>query len=430
MRVMPFRMRFVIVRRFWICLLLPMLLLVWGGSAAAQDEPVAYAVLMFSPYCPHCHTLIDEQLPPIMDEFGDSLRVLFVDVSQQGGQMLAQSAYGHYQIPQDRWVVPMMIIDDQVLIGGYEIPARLPVIVREGLANGGIPVPDFPGMRQAFVAAMEQAGVDPSAMDEPAARPEGVPDGAAMLDTGAVEGPSLAERLAADPLANAFAVVTLIALVISVGAVLLGGGVAARGGSWAALLSGTLALFIAITLVLGPSGDALATPLAWAALLAMVIVMALLLFVERAARWLIPLAAVGGLAAAIYLAYVEITQSSAGCGAVGNCNIFQQSPYAYILGVPVGVIGILGYIALLIAWALTRTSNDRLADLARIALLAMTMGGAAFSAYLTFLEPFVIGATCAWCLFSALVMLLLLWLAVPEALAARERMQTRITATG
>ena len=40
----------------------------------------------------------------------------------------------------------------------------------------------------------------------------------------------------------------------------------------------------------------------------------------------------------------------------------------------------------------------------------MTAGGVLFSIYLTFLEPFVIGATCAWCLSSAVIMTLLLLL--------------------
>ena len=42
----------------------------------------------------------------------------------------------------------------------------------------------------------------------------------------------------------------------------------------------------------------------------------------------------------------------------------------------------------------------------------MTFGGTLFSIYLTFLEPFVIGAVCAWCLTSAVVMTLLLVVAV------------------
>jgi len=48
----------------------------------------------------------------------------------------------------------------------------------------------------------------------------------------------------------------------------------------------------------------------------------------------------------------------------------------------------------------------------------MTCFGIAFSIYLTFLEPFVIGATCAWCLTSAIVMTALFWLAAPRARSA------------
>ena len=45
----------------------------------------------------------------------------------------------------------------------------------------------------------------------------------------------------------------------------------------------------------------------------------------------------------------------------------------------------------------------------RRVLLGMSVVGTAFSAYLTFLEPFVIGASCGWCLTSAVLMLMLLW---------------------
>ena len=49
--------------------------------------------------------------------------------------------------------------------------------------------------------------------------------------------------------------------------------------------------------------------------------------------------------------------------------------------------------------------------------------GLAFSIYLTFLEPFVIGASCAWCLTSAVIMTVLLWLtAVPPAHVRRSRL--------
>ena len=44
-----------------------------------------------------------------------------------------------------------------------------------------------------------------------------------------------------------------------------------------------------------------------------------------------------------------------------------------------------------------------------------TLLGTLFSIYLTFLEPFVIGATCAWCITSALVMTLIFWAAAGPA---------------
>jgi uncharacterized membrane protein len=56
---------------------------------------------------------------------------------------------------------------------------------------------------------------------------------------------------------------------------------------------------------------------------------------------------------------------------------------------------------------------------ALVVLWAATLLGTLFSVFLTFLEPFVIGATCAWCVTSALVMTLLLLLATPAALAVR-----------
>jgi uncharacterized membrane protein len=49
--------------------------------------------------------------------------------------------------------------------------------------------------------------------------------------------------------------------------------------------------------------------------------------------------------------------------------------------------------------------------------------GTLFSVYLTFLEPFVLGATCAWCLTSAVLQTLLLWLTADPARASLARLR-------
>ncbi|MCJ7781785.1 MAG: vitamin K epoxide reductase, partial [Acidimicrobiia bacterium] len=72
----------------------------------------------------------------------------------------------------------------------------------------------------------------------------------------------------------------------------------------------------------------------------------------------------------------------------------------------------------------------RVADRAAVLVAATALGGTLFSIYLTFLEPFVIGATCLWCLTSALCIVGLLWLTAGPGWAAFQRLRgSRSTST-
>ncbi len=127
----------------------------------------------------------------------------------------------------------------------------------------------------------------------------------------------------------------------------------------------------------------------------------------------IPIIALAGLAVAAYLAAVETSGASAVCGPVGDCNRVQQSEYARLFGVVhVGVLGCAGYVAILGAWLAGRVATGTGVRLSSLGLVAMAGAGVLFSTYLTFLEPFVIGATCAWCLTSAVLMDAILLIAV------------------
>jgi uncharacterized membrane protein len=126
--------------------------------------------------------------------------------------------------------------------------------------------------------------------------------------------------------------------------------------------------------------------------------------------WL-PLLAVVGAGVAAYLTWIETSGATAVCGPVGDCNTVQQSPYATLFGlVPVGALGLAGYGLVLVLWVLGQDGRTT-AQLARRLLVAAALLGTLFSVYLTVLEPFVIGATCMWCLSSAIVMTAVLWLA-------------------
>ncbi|RRR69580.1 MAG: vitamin K epoxide reductase [Candidatus Viridilinea halotolerans] len=123
----------------------------------------------------------------------------------------------------------------------------------------------------------------------------------------------------------------------------------------------------------------------------------------------VPALALVGMVVASYLAYVEVSGAAAVCGPVGDCNTVQQSEYAKLFGIPVGLLGIVGYTAILLAWAVSQYGSKSAMPQAATAMRVMIFGGMLFSTYLTFLEPFVIGATCAWCVASSAIMTALLW---------------------
>jgi vitamin-K-epoxide reductase (warfarin-sensitive) len=78
-----------------------------------------------------------------------------------------------------------------------------------------------------------------------------------------------------------------------------------------------------------------------------------------------------------------------------NCDIVNRSEYSTIAGVPVALLGILGYLALL-AFA---TFYRQKAETPGI-LLAGSLGGLTFALYLTYVEKFILGVWCILCLTS------------------------------
>ena len=133
-------------------------------------------------------------------------------------------------------------------------------------------------------------------------------------------------------------------------------------------------------------------------------------------KWAIPIAVIGGLAVAGYLTFIEATRAPVMCGPTGGCADVQNSKYAVLFGVlPVGVLGLVGYLAIFAGWLAWQFGPPAIKKLGALSIWAMCIFGVLFSIYLTFLEPFVIGATCMWCISSAVLMMILLLLSTPAA---------------
>lgn len=140
-------------------------------------------------------------------------------------------------------------------------------------------------------------------------------------------------------------------------------------------------------------------------------------------RWAVPVLCILGLFVAGYLTYVEISHKTAICGPIGNCNSVQTSKYATLWGfLPVGVFGMIGYIAIAVAWLVHLFTSDLIKPYSSLVIWGMALLGVLFSIYLTFLEPFVIGATCAWCISSAIIITLLLWSTTGPAIQASAKL--------
>ncbi len=122
-----------------------------------------------------------------------------------------------------------------------------------------------------------------------------------------------------------------------------------------------------------------------------------------------------GIVIATYLTYVKLFGIKPYCAGVGNCEAVQTSPYAELFGVPVAIWGLLGYLALLVLFLVKRYDWRNLGWVARQAFFLVTLVGVLYSAYLTYLELFVINEICPWCVASAVVMTALFVLAIVDA---------------
>jgi uncharacterized membrane protein len=304
-----------------------------------------------------------------MEKYGDQLQIVGIDVTVPEGQELFMSAMRSFNLPSSG--VPFLVMGDTYLVGSTDIPQQLPGLIDTHLAQGGLDYPDIPGLREALelsAAPAPQTDLETDSVSPSTAAPT----------NSIVTGSELTwqEKFTRDPAGNTLAVIVLIGMIAS---------------------------------------------LVWV----------IREFPKRKKpkinedrAWIIPALCLLGAGVAGYLAYVETANVTAVCGPVGDCNTVQQSEYARLFDIlPIGVLGLMGYAVIAIAWAIARFSKNQMTHWASIAVLVFAYLGTLFSAYLTFLEPFVIGATCAWCLTSAVIITALMLLSVYPAKLALSKLK-------
>ncbi len=451
--------------------LLAVFLGVFPARAQTAEPPVVHAILFWMNGCPHCHEVLENVLPPLQAQYGAQLEILMVEVVSMDDVNRLYEVAAAYDIPRERTGVPFMIVGDHVLIGSRQIPDELPDLIERYLAQGGVERPvisnlaDFPsqttptplltptpsgavvrvtlfttlecrncqaieaqGLRplkeqygdQLEIQIIEVAtladveylylvaagyGCPKEEVDLPlliigdlVLMVEEIPAQLPALvefylAQGGVDFPSLPSRSdasASSPTPNLPAVTET-----PLPADTTPNHIQSNGFTLAILIMVGMAVALIYSLIAFAMGKTFSLPV-WG-------------------EWLIPALIVVGIGVAAYLSYVEMQSVEAVCGPIGDCNTVQQSRYATLFGfLPVGVLGLLGYLGLLAAW-LVRRFIPKLEKPAAITFWGMAVFAVIFSLYLTYLEPFVIRAVCIWCLTSAVIVTLLLLLGTPPA---------------
>jgi len=135
--------------------------------------------------------------------------------------------------------------------------------------------------------------------------------------------------------------------------------------------------------------------------------------------------AVVGLGISSYLTYTHWADASVACGGFGSCDVVNNSEYAEVAGIPVAFLGALCYLALIasaLAWLWWRPSGPAWPVMF---FWGLSLVGTLYSAYLTYVELFVLEAICVYCVASAAVILASLLVStgwIVRAVQAQEEM--------
>lgn len=116
-----------------------------------------------------------------------------------------------------------------------------------------------------------------------------------------------------------------------------------------------------------------------------------------------------GILVAGYMTWAELTNNETVCVDAGSidCAAVQDSAYAKTLGIPVALLGLLGYVAILGVLVL----EDQVALFAaygRTLVVGFALFGVIFQTYLTYVEAAVLEKWCQWCVASYIIITALL----------------------
>jgi uncharacterized membrane protein len=132
---------------------------------------------------------------------------------------------------------------------------------------------------------------------------------------------------------------------------------------------------------------------------------------EKRFKQIITALAILGLLVSIYMTIYKLTDNDAMCIGSGGCSVVNSSRYSEVNGIPVAVLGILGYASIL-ALLFLENRPGFFRENGVMMLFGVTLTGFLFTLYLIFVEVALIKAYCPFCLTSQAVMTVIFILSV------------------
>jgi uncharacterized membrane protein len=118
-----------------------------------------------------------------------------------------------------------------------------------------------------------------------------------------------------------------------------------------------------------------------------------------------------GLLVSIYMTIYKITSNDSMCIGSGDCKTVNASRYAEVYGIPVAVLGVAGYSAILAVLLLGRRPGF-LQQNGTLLFFGLSLTGFLFTSYLIFVEVALIKAYCPFCITSQTAMTLIFIISV------------------
>jgi uncharacterized membrane protein len=122
-----------------------------------------------------------------------------------------------------------------------------------------------------------------------------------------------------------------------------------------------------------------------------------------------------GLLVSIYMTIFKLTNNAKMCIGSHGCSIVNASGYSEVNGIPVAVVGVIGYLSILAVLYL-ETRNSFLKENGGMVLFGLTLTGFLFTVWLIFVEVALIKAYCPFCITSQISMTIIFILTVIRVL--------------